>query len=353
MIKYFIFRFKTRNTYKRHLKTRHAKVLTITGELLCLSEEDSKKVKTKSRKKKETPINTFEAVNPTDVIIDHTQNQGFTWEEQQICNNVDETGVQECIDNAIWMYPNQPTVDTEENYSEIQNKSPINKTEYNETEIENNFENGEVVIAQTDSDGTLHFENYNYAQDTVYTDSNTIEFSCEQNVCTEIITEETKEYQNQEETIVEYQECTDNYTEEMNPIFTAKTDSENNVFVLDGEEIITPDSVESTELEEFSTPNTTPIKTENQMDTSEEQTIIPIIPYQLKLNDNNGTAMVQLLKNSKFALLGNKGQNLNLVQNGKQQTIYFVTSGNSNNLLEMQNGIIEGSKPLPVIVPTE
>ncbi|KAL2721719.1 zinc finger protein 148-like [Vespula maculifrons] len=43
--------FKTRNTYKRHLKTRHGKVLTTTGELLFLSEEDFQKVRTNRKKK--------------------------------------------------------------------------------------------------------------------------------------------------------------------------------------------------------------------------------------------------------------------------------------------------------------
>lgn len=46
-----IYRFKTRNTYKRHLKTRHGKVLTTTGELLFLSEEDFQKVRTNRKKK--------------------------------------------------------------------------------------------------------------------------------------------------------------------------------------------------------------------------------------------------------------------------------------------------------------
>lgn len=49
--KFISIRFKTRNTYKRHLKTRHGKVLTTTGELLYLSEEDFRKVRTNRKKK--------------------------------------------------------------------------------------------------------------------------------------------------------------------------------------------------------------------------------------------------------------------------------------------------------------
>jgi len=42
-------RFKTRNTYKRHLKTRHGKVLTTSGGLIILSEEEFKRVRTMPR----------------------------------------------------------------------------------------------------------------------------------------------------------------------------------------------------------------------------------------------------------------------------------------------------------------
>jgi len=42
-------RFKTRNTYKRHLKTRHGKVLTTSGGLIILSEEEFRRVRTLPR----------------------------------------------------------------------------------------------------------------------------------------------------------------------------------------------------------------------------------------------------------------------------------------------------------------
>ncbi|OXU17746.1 hypothetical protein TSAR_006670 [Trichomalopsis sarcophagae] len=349
-------RFKTRNTYKRHLKTRHGKVLTITGELLHLSEEDSKKVRTKNRRKKQDVSESMisETAAATESVLPHARNNEY-WDEQQVCNEDGPNGVQQAIDNAIWMYRNQPGAASEKNYSEIKSKPTTNKTEYNETEIENSFENNEVVIAQTDSNGALHFENYNYAQDEVYTDSNGIQFSCEENVCTEI-TDNAKPYENQEETVVEYQECPDNFTEAMNnPILTAKQEPEDGVFVLDNEEIISSDVVESSELKELlSTSNST--QTEEAMQTEstnpDEQTL-KIIPCQVKVCDNNGTATLQLLKNSKIALLGNKAQSINLIQNGKQHTILLLASGD-NNLLEIDNGVIEGSKSLPVIaVPAE
>lgn len=43
-------KFKTRNTYKRHLKTRHGKLLTATG-IRMLSKEEFLKVRTKPYKK--------------------------------------------------------------------------------------------------------------------------------------------------------------------------------------------------------------------------------------------------------------------------------------------------------------
>lgn len=314
-------------------------------------------MRTKNRRKKqdvtESMIN--ETAAATESILPNAQDEEYTWEEQQVCNGDVQNGVQQAIDNAIWMYRNQAGAAAEENYSEIENKLTTPKTEYNETEIENNFENNEVVIAQTDSNGALHFENYNYAQDEVYTDNNGIPFSCEENVCTEI-TDDAKQYENQEETVVEYQECPDNFTEAMNnPIFTTKQEPED-VFVLDNEEIVTSDVVESSELKELlSTSNSTQTEEEamqTESTNSDEQTL-KIIPCQVKVCDNNGTATLQLLKNSKIALLGNKAQSINLIQNGKQHTILLLASGD-NNLLEIDNGIIEGSKPLPVIaVPAE
>lgn len=43
------FRFKTRNTYKRHLRTRHGKVLTTSGGLIILSEDEFQMVRTVPR----------------------------------------------------------------------------------------------------------------------------------------------------------------------------------------------------------------------------------------------------------------------------------------------------------------
>jgi hypothetical protein len=42
-------RFRTRNSYKRHLMTRHGKLLTSTGGLIILPEEEFNKVKCKPR----------------------------------------------------------------------------------------------------------------------------------------------------------------------------------------------------------------------------------------------------------------------------------------------------------------
>lgn len=46
---YVFHRFKTRNTYKRHLKTRHGKVLTQSGGIIILSEEEFRRVRTAPR----------------------------------------------------------------------------------------------------------------------------------------------------------------------------------------------------------------------------------------------------------------------------------------------------------------
>ncbi|XP_058790101.1 uncharacterized protein LOC131663624 isoform X2 [Phymastichus coffea] len=346
-------RFKTRNTYKRHLKTRHGKVLTITGELLHLSEEDSKKVRTKNRRKKQdNSENTMnETATTSNNIQDSLSTHEFSWDEQQTSNNdSSENGVQQCMDNAIWMYQNQPGVVIEENYTEIEDKSLTNKTEFNETEIQTNFENNEVVIAQTDPDGTLHFENYNYAQDAEYPGRSTIQYSNEepQNESANMADDtHAKQYEIQKEN-EKYERCAENYSTE--PIFALKSETQDNVFVLNSEEIITPDHVEQHEVASIS--NSTQTENVVEADNSEEQTL-KIIPCQVKVCENNGAATLQLLKNSKIALLGNKTQSINLIQNGKQHTILLLASGD-NNLFEIDNNLIEGSKPLPVIaVPAE
>lgn len=355
VIAYNIFRFKTRNTYKRHLKTRHGKVLTITGELLHLSEEDSKKVRTKNRRKKpdnlESTIN--EVATATESSEEQPQDQDFTWEEQQM-NNTTESAVQS-IENSLWMFENgQSAIATEDNF--IDEKKAVNhvKTEFDETEVESNFENSEVVIAQTDSNGALHFENYQYPSDAVFTDSNGIEYSCEESVTG--LPEEEKEYENTE-TIVEFQECTEeianDYTEEINSVDTPDEAKSANVLVLNNEEIITPEIVETSDLSELlSTPNTASTEEASQVSANPENRPVKIIPCQIKVCDSNGG--FQVLKN--LAVIGNS-QGINLMKNGKQQTLLLLASGdNINNIkLEMDNSsIIEGSKSVPVIaVPAE
>ncbi|KAJ8673389.1 hypothetical protein QAD02_004651 [Eretmocerus hayati] len=447
-------RFKTRNTYKRHLKTRHGKVLTITGELLHLSEEDSKKVRTKNRKKKQAPAPAPEIVNTTEVSPDPNQGQEFRWDEQQVCD--EESGLQHVLDDSLWMLPDNPeTVMEEENYSEPEKEKETDKTDFNETEIEDNFEDGEVVIAQTDSDGTLHFEEYNYAQSTVYTDDGAIQF-CEENVCSEITDDSQHFIEAGVEAIVEYEECTDDYAEALDPNIIPKIECNDDVYLLqeqveemeeevdeefdermqqvevqiggdieeqmedeidghleDGEHL----GVEE-QFEEFQKDVARRIKVEvedreieveeqieeveeqleeveeqmeeleerieevvEQMEEVEEEYVSPDMEDPenfivsdscesedvgqitmnlddetlkiIKLCDNNGKTTLQLLKNNKIAVLGNNAQSINLVQNGKQHTIYLLATGDSN-LLEIDNGIVEGSKSLPAVaVPAE
>ncbi|KAL7298500.1 hypothetical protein TKK_0008280 [Trichogramma kaykai] len=344
-------RFKTRNTYKRHLKTRHGKVLTITGELLHLSEEDSKKVKTKNRRKKQSNIDNIinETATATESIIDSLQNDNYTWEDQQACNSIIDNNVDQCIDNTIWMYEENPV--QEENFTEIQDKSPNMKTDINETEIEGNFDSNELVIAQTGSDGMLHFQNYNCAQNRVYADGNTIQFSCEDSICTDM-TENVKSFENQGETIVEYQESVDNFNEAIDqPIFTPKEEPVDSLFVLENEEVIT-ETIEDSEMKELiSTTESNEEKEATPTETTSEEQTVKIIPCQVKVSDNGGATTLQFLKNSK--ILGIKGQSINLIQNGKHQT-YLLLASNDNNILEFDNSVIGGSKSLPVIpVPAE
>lgn len=56
-------RFRTRNSYKRHLMTRHGKLLTSTGGLIILPEEEFNKVRCKPR-----PIRAGSARNSQDGI---------------------------------------------------------------------------------------------------------------------------------------------------------------------------------------------------------------------------------------------------------------------------------------------
>lgn len=249
---------------------------------------------------------------------------------------------------------NQAAIAEEDNFiDEKKATAEILKTEFDETEIENNYENGEVVIAQTDSNGTLHFENYHYPSDTVFTDSNGIQYSCEENV--ESVPEDEKEYESGE-TIVEFQECTEeitnDYAEEMNSMDVPETKPAN-VLVLNNEEIITPEIVESSDLSELlSTSDTAQTKEVAQANETSEDQPVKIIPCQVKVCDSNGG--YQVLKNTKLALFGNHCQGINIMKNGKQQTILLLASGDNISGLEVDHTIIDGSKSVPVIaVPAE
>jgi len=56
-MQFVLFRFKTRNTYKRHLRTRHGKVLTTSGGLIILSEDEFQMVRTAPRANSQSSTN--------------------------------------------------------------------------------------------------------------------------------------------------------------------------------------------------------------------------------------------------------------------------------------------------------
>lgn len=338
-----------------------------------------------------------ETAAATEAILQDSphQDEEFNWEEQQqVCNDASETSVQQCIDNAIWMYHNQPPPghdespddddeddgdeDEQPNYSEDLESSVVAaaaaatsiKTDLNETEIDDNFASNEVVIAQTDPDGTLHFENYNYddaAQDTaVYTEAEPMQFDCDDDDDDDAVLANLKQ---EAETVVEYQECSEDYGDEMMEPMFADTDKPeepeqpdaNNVFVLDSEQFITP-HIENSDIKELLATSNSSQTTEDIIHvdaaaaaacSDEQQQPVKIIPCQLKVCNGNGSA-VQFLKNSKIALLGNKAQSINFMQNGKKHTFLLLASGDNSVLEVDSSGIVEGSKSLPVIaVPAE
>lgn len=120
------FRFKTRNTYKRHLKTRHGKVLTTSGELLSLSEEDFQKVKTNRRKKVDAePTISREASIATNTIIQYQKCVEDVPESHDIFKDV-TCASQDINDNAsVWNYCGY----------ESASESQMDKTEFAKTEI--------------------------------------------------------------------------------------------------------------------------------------------------------------------------------------------------------------------------
>lgn len=180
---FILYRFKTRNTYKRHLKTRHGKVLTINGELLHLSEEDSKKVRTKNRRKKQQDNITSDhsQANGTSSVL---SSEDFTIPDPNqtavaYCyENGEEANVEQVIENGLWMY-NSVTEDVVaadgEEYNNMLNAANQvqMKTDivYDETELENNYENDDqIIVAHADADGNvLHLKDYEeYSHEAVY-----------------------------------------------------------------------------------------------------------------------------------------------------------------------------------------
>ena len=130
-----ISRFKTRNTYKRHLKTRHGKVLTTSGELLHLSEEDFQKVRTSRKKKPDPSIENI--ISPAAILQYDNSN----------CDN-QEAETQDCKEynqfvnghGTVWMTQEiMQDMKEEENYEnnyEVEtDESRIDKTDFIETEV--------------------------------------------------------------------------------------------------------------------------------------------------------------------------------------------------------------------------
>lgn len=131
-----LIRFKTRNTYKRHLKTRHGKVLTTTGELLFLSEEDFQKVRTNRKKKNDVSKDYVidESVRATKAIMHYQDDNGQLQnilDEDYIVNNDANSSDQNCWESNDAIEMVKGCFETYEVCSE----SHLDKTEPIQTEI--------------------------------------------------------------------------------------------------------------------------------------------------------------------------------------------------------------------------
>lgn len=95
---------------------------------------------------------------------------------------------------------------------------------------------------------------------------------------------------------------------------------------------------------------------EGEVKTSELGKAVKVVPYQIKVCDSNGQTL-QLLNNSQFTLKS-LPQSLNLIQNGKQQTILLLANNDDeeNIHLEFDNSGVEQqqqkqspAKSMPVV----
>lgn len=86
---------------------------------------------------------------------------------------------------------------------------------------------------------------------------------------------------------------------------------------------------------------------EGDAETSELGKAVKVVPYQIKVCDANGQTL-QLLNNSQFTLKS-LPQSLNLIQNGKQQTILLLANNDDeeNIHLEFDNSGIEQQQQKP------
>lgn len=131
----FYTRFKTRNTYKRHLKTRHGKILTTIGEVLHLSEEDFQKVRTNRRKKDCIPETAIKVDNiESNMIMDFGNHE----KTQIVTNPVEEYVLKENIEDINRNLETKAIIQNVDKCLEsfeICSESQSNKTDGIETEI--------------------------------------------------------------------------------------------------------------------------------------------------------------------------------------------------------------------------
>jgi hypothetical protein len=131
---FFYVRFKTRNTYKRHLKTRHGKILTTIGEVLNLSEEDFQKVRTGRRRKEVcAPQTTVNDMSNTVIAFEKQDD-----EEQIAMNIIEECIIKENINDINENWETKSTMQVIDKCFEgfeMCSESQLNKTDGIETEI--------------------------------------------------------------------------------------------------------------------------------------------------------------------------------------------------------------------------
>lgn len=382
--KFISIRFKTRNTYKRHLKTRHGKVLTTTGELLYLSEEDFRKVRTNRKKKndinKEHVIDegtiaakTIMQYNNDDdqledtvteeyIINENTAEGHKNWESNdaiqiirncfetyEVCpeshsNKTENAETEIPVDNKVSNKNNLPEEymdEMQENLQQMQNAS-YNKLELAENEknqiiCHNDISQSELIYHDMNETPSYYKVAYNDLvniknendvdlQENIELTEDQFKNSVEllehtQGYCNDILNEPVDKHQNE--------------NSNKHIIFNQKDKKEDNASITNDKSYQQTQEISVTE-------NLIDTNTSNPVNQSKQHLYIHndsltsiivqnkcinIIPHQFKAcQDQQNKSKAQVNKGHAFTLLNKHVQAVNIKQNGNQNTILLLTN---------------------------